>query len=167
MQLGKNKLAINEENSYVLIYVNPKIYPLDVIYSAAYVFLDRAYILLDGDPKKEIIVELRFKEKTEGKSKGKKLEKLGREFGNELLNYADYKQRAEKTKEIKQLLLQRALLTNDASLKESEENAGFDNSSEELEEDKSYLEDPEGIAIPWEEKYGSKEVKSKKKVKKK
>ena len=28
--------------------INPKVYVLETVYSAAYVFLDRAYILLDG-----------------------------------------------------------------------------------------------------------------------
>ena len=75
--------------------LNPKIYPLDVIYSAAYVFLDRAYIKLDGDPEKEIVVNI----------EGKKGEDLDKEFMNELVNYGDYKNRAKETKKVRELRL--------------------------------------------------------------
>jgi hypothetical protein len=42
-----------------VLKINPKIYNLRVIYSCAYVFLDRAYIFLEGDPKKEILVRIK------------------------------------------------------------------------------------------------------------
>lgn len=155
--MKKSNLELKNKGNLVLVSVNPKIYPLDVVYSAAYVFLDRAYILLDGDPRKSITVELKPKEKYN-------LEKLGMEFNNELLNYAQYKKQAELNKEIRQILLQRALLTNDASsLQKSDSNEEEDLSLDDLDDD---LEDPEGIAIPWEKKYGKKaKTKSKKKKK--
>ncbi len=135
--MKKSNLDIKDD--LVILSINPKVYPLDVIYSAAYVFLDRAYILLDGDPEKEILVELKPKNEED-------LEKLGRDFNNELVSYADYKKRSENTKKIREILLQRALITNDPSIIEDSN----------VEEDEDYLEDPEGIAIPWEEKYGAK-----------
>jgi len=97
-----------EEDSVVLS-VNPKIYSLDVVYSAAYVFLDKAYVLLDGDPETEVLVRLKPKKEED-------LEKLGGEFFNELINYADYEKRAAKTKDIREILLKRALVTNDPSI---------------------------------------------------
>ena len=72
------------------------------------------------------------------------IEKLGREFFNELLSYAAYKSQSEKSSEIRKSIIQRALLTNDLDETIAEE--GF--------ADDDYLDDPEGIAIPWEEKYG-------------
>lgn len=132
-----------EKDSVVLI-INPKIYPLSTIYSASYVFLDRAYVLLDGNPEKEVIVKLKPKQKQD-------LKKLGMEFFNELINYADYQKRAEQTKNIRETILQRALLTNDPSFIESAQDKEI---AEELEDEE--LDDPEGIAIPWEEKYGKK-----------
>ena len=151
---------ISIEDGSVILKVNPKLYPLEVIYSAAYVFLDRAYVLLDGDPKKEVIVKLMPKEKHD-------LKKLGGEFFNELINYADYNKRAKETKSIREMLLQRALITNDPSVLQ-EGGEELDKVMGELDddEDSDYLEDPEGIAIPWEEKYGKK-AKKKSKVKKK
>lgn len=137
----KGNFEIHESENRIIVSINPKIYPLDVIYSAAYVFLDRTYIFIDGDPKEEVIIELKPKNDKEN------LENLGGEFNNELLNYAAYKAQAEKNAPIRQMIIQRALLTNDPSLKIQEPSG------------ESYIEDPEGIAIPWEEKYGKKNEK--------
>ncbi len=137
-----SNMEIGRDN--VLLSINPKIYPLEAIYSAAYVFLDKAYILLDGDPESEVIVELKPKKSTENSD----LESLGREFNNELLSYADYLKRAERTGKIREIIMQRALLTN------TEEDEGILKDIDM--DDESYLDDPEGIAIPWEEKYGKK-----------
>ncbi len=129
-----SNMEINKEEGYALISINPKIYPLDVVYSAVYILLDKAYLVIDGNPEEEIIVEIRSKEKNGD------VEEIGHELNNELVNYAVYKTQSEKNKIIRQTIIQRALLTNNF---EAEDNV-------------DYLEDPEGIAIPWEEKYGEK-----------
>ena len=41
MQAEKSKIEVHKDG-YVAISINPKIYSLDVIYSAAYVFLDKS-----------------------------------------------------------------------------------------------------------------------------
>ena len=134
-----SNMEINEKEGCVLVSINPKIYSLDVIYSAAYILLDKAHIVLDGDPEEEIIAEIRPKGKQD-------LKGLGMGFNDELLNYSVYKTQSEKNKDIRQVIIQRALLTN-----------GFDDEASEI-------EDPEGIAIPWEDKYG-KDNKNKQKKK--
>ena len=142
-----SNINVDKEENFCLVSINPKLYPLETVYSAAYVFLDKAYVLLDGDPKINILVKLKPKEKQD-------LERLGREFLNELINYADYQRRAEETKKIREMLLERALITNDLSaISQGNEDDEFKGIMEELEDD-DYLDDPEGIAIPWEEKYG-------------
>ncbi len=50
IQLGKD---------YILFSLNPKIYPLPIITSAAFEFNKKACVILDGDPASEILVELR------------------------------------------------------------------------------------------------------------
>ena len=151
--MQETSVKINESEGYVSISVNPDIYSLSVVYSASYVFLDKAYVLLKGDPKKEIIIELRLKgdlfKKTEGK-----LDFLGREFLNELINYSFYKQQSDKNNSIRTILLQRALLTTLEEEKSNIEEPEDLGDIEEL-EDIADLEDPEGIAIPWEEKDGA------------
>lgn len=136
--MAENHLGNMEiHKEHITISVNPKIYPLDVIYSAAYVLMDKAYIILDGDPGKKVIAEIRPKGKYD-------LIKLGREFNDELINYAVYKAQSEKNKGLREAFIQRALLTNLLEVKEE-----------------NYKEDPEGIAVPWEEKYGKKYNKGK------
>ena len=124
-----SNIEINEKEDYVLVSINPKIYFLDVIYSAAYILLDKAHIVLDGDPEEEIIAEIRPKGKQD-------LRALAMAFNDELLNYSVYKTQSEKNKEIRQAIIQRALLSN-----------GFGTEG-------SGIDDPEGIAVPWEDKYG-------------
>ena len=68
----------------IVVSVNPKIYHLDAIFSAAYIFTDKNYIILDGNPEEEIIVEIKPKEKTG------EMEKIANEFNNELVNYGAY-----------------------------------------------------------------------------
>jgi His-Xaa-Ser system protein HxsD len=76
--------------------------------------MDRVYIILDGDPEKEIIVKLKAK-------KSEDMEKLSGEFYNELVNYSVYKKQVEKNSGIRQMIVERALLTNMAPAREPEE----------------------------------------------
>jgi len=142
-------LEMNHKDGIVTVSINPKIYPLDVVFSAGYVFTEKNYVLIDGDPEEEIVVEL--------KPKGKEdIEKLGRNFNNELVNYASYAVQTMKNQRLRESILNRVLLTysegQDCVEPASEE------SCEEIatpwEEEGSWLDDPEGIAVPWEEKYG-------------
>jgi len=118
---------IKIRNGIVKIKVNTSLYPLEVIYSSLYVFLDKAYVLLEGNPNKSVLVNLKPKNKED-------LEKMGLEFNNELINYASYKEISEKNKEIKKILLSRALLTNNP-----------------LSVQESLLEEDEDVKIPWED----------------
>lgn len=103
---GINNLEIDKKGRYLIVSVNPKIYPLEVIYSAAYVFIDRAYLLIDGDPEEEVFVQMRPKNKNEN------MENLGNEFNNELLNYAVYVVQAMKNQPLRKAIIERALMTN-------------------------------------------------------
>lgn len=100
-------IEINEKKGYAYFSVNTSIYPLDIIYSAAYILIDKAFIILDGDPKKEILVEIRKKEERQD------LQDLVQAFNEELLNYAAYKVQSEKNKTLREIMLQRILLIND------------------------------------------------------
>jgi His-Xaa-Ser system protein HxsD len=95
-------IEINKEENTALCSLNPRIYPLETVLSAAYIFLDRAYMLLDGEPVEEIIVELR-------PMQDENAEKLLREFLNELVRYAVYASHAAKNKEIRAAIHQKAL----------------------------------------------------------
>ncbi|MEM5793012.1 MAG: hypothetical protein QXY45_01460 [Candidatus Aenigmatarchaeota archaeon] len=125
----------------VIVSVNPKFYSLDVVYSSIYTFLDNCYCKIDGDPNEEILVELKPKEKDDP-------EILGRKFNNELINYAALEIRGLKTQDMRLEIVKRALASHRTfeNLEEKQEECGRELEDWEL--------DPEGINIPWEEKYG-------------
>ncbi len=114
------------------VLINTKLYPPEVIYSAAYVFLDKAFFLFDGDPKKQINVTIK------PRKKGLDLKGLCMEFSNELINYSVYVIQAAKKQAIREAIIRRALATNTLSDETSEPD-----------EPGEWLDDPEGIAKPW------------------
>ncbi len=100
-----DNLEVHKKDNFVIVSVNPKLYPLEVIYSAAYIFIDRTYVMVDGDPKEEILVQLNPKNSVD-------VETLGREFNNELINYMVYMTRTIRSQNIREAMVQRALATN-------------------------------------------------------
>jgi len=108
-------LEIDNKEGVVRVSVNPKIYPLDVIYGAAHAFTKDSYVLLDGDEEIEIIVELKPFE-------SQNLEALGRKFCNRLLSYQVYRQKSKENETVRNLILYRALATNSDLMMEDKEN---------------------------------------------
>jgi His-Xaa-Ser system protein HxsD len=158
----QGNLEIHQKEGSVLVSVNPKIYPLDVVLSAGYLFTDKNYILIDGDPNEEIIVEIRPKDKKEN------LTKIGGDFNNELVNYANYAVQTIKNEKLRDAILKRVLLTNTvASANTSAERIGPNETvcADYLEKEAKpwKIEDPLGIAKPWEEQYGKNKDKPSKK----
>jgi His-Xaa-Ser system protein HxsD len=185
---GINNLEIDKKGGYLIASVNPKIYPLEVIYSAAYVFLDRAYLLIDGDPEGEIFVQVKPKNKNED------LEKLGNEFNNELLNYSVYVVQAVRNQPLRKAIIERALMTNTPSegeycpecgakletdpdtgekycpMADEERHTEGQKGRHELREYKEedyIIDDPLGIAKPWKPREGEENEKSQNKQKRK
>ncbi len=150
-------IEIDEENNACIINLNPSIYPMEVIYTASYVFIDKAYVILDGDTKKEIKVILKPKEDYD-------VEKLGMEFHNELLSYVLYHEKNKQNKTIRDTIIQRALLANDPDIdlglnvNANRSDPDFAEIEKEIKDIESKADDDiEDIAIPWEDKYGEAE----------
>lgn len=126
------------------IVLSKNLYPMEAIINTSYFFLDRCYISLDEDSNKaSITVSLKSKKRETKKSE----EKLKDEFMNELLNCSLRYQISRNNKKVREYIIGRALYTP------------FTNSEFDLLEDNKeldYQDDPLGIAIPWEEKYGKK-----------
>jgi len=119
------------------ILVDTKIYPLEIIKSTAYKFIDSTYIQLksaEGDA-----IEVSLKSKMDKNNQNN----IGGEFYNELLNNVLRIKIAERNKDIRKLIVQQALY---AAVSNKPYDAGDNNAS--------YQDDPLGIAVPWEEKYG-------------
>ncbi len=115
-------------------------YPLEALYGAAYVFFDKAYIFLDSRAKNKIEVSLRGKRKLNKKQ----LEELKGEFLNELLNYTLRIKLAKSNKKLREFVVGQALISAYGLEQETDK------------EELKYQDDPLGIAVPWEEKYGKK-----------
>jgi His-Xaa-Ser system protein HxsD len=123
------------------VHVDEKVFPRHVVVAAAYLFLDRCYIRLEREPRSRVRVQIKGKKKLSNKQ----LANLVDEFENELLHQLIRRQVAERTDGLREVIVGRALLS-------AEPGAGEAGRAEE--EDLDYLDDPLGIAVPWEEKYG-------------
>ena len=137
----KNK--INQKENQIVFWLNSKTYPLEAIYSTAYTLLDKVYVYLDGDPKKEIIVSLKGKEKLNKKQ----IEALKGNFCNELLSYVLRVEIAKRNQKIRDFIVGTALISalpTPLEIKKSNDKK------------KDTLNDSLNIAVPWEEKYGNK-----------
>ena len=73
---------VNVGLNIISVYINPKIFPISVIMQTAYNFIDKAMIIVDGDPQKYISVTLKFNDRLDKKL----LELIGKEFNNELVS---------------------------------------------------------------------------------
>ncbi|OGF25914.1 His-Xaa-Ser system protein HxsD [Candidatus Falkowbacteria bacterium RIFOXYB2_FULL_34_18] len=110
------------------------IYPLEAVYAACYMFIDRVYIYLeDINEKKQIFLQFKAKEEKLD------MEVIKGEFLNELLHCVYRINIAKNNKKIREYIVEKAL---------------FSAISQSDNEDDLIFDDPLGIAIPWEEKYG-------------
>ena len=136
------------------VQVDPGIYPLEVIMGAAYVFVDRCFLLLDRLPDGRVQVALTPKPGGSDDELGP----LAGEFQNELLAQALRARLGERHEKLREALVARALF---GAAPEQAPAAAAPATDEQLgvearflpASDDDYLEDPLGIAVPWEEKY--------------
>ena len=122
----------------VRFIVDETLYPLEAIYGAAYLFVDRCFVFLERAEDKKVRVQLKNKkESTEDE-----LEALAGEFSNELLNQILRWRVSEATAQIREYTMARAFVSHPAQTSIDALLAELD--AEELEEDE--LE----IQVPWE-----------------
>lgn len=134
-----------KENKKAALSINPDIFALEVMYSAAYVLMDKAYFMFSGDPSEEIQVEIIPKEE-----KDVDLKKVALKFNNEMINYSAYAIQASRNKEIRAAIIEKALGTNQAvGGNTKEEGEVMEAESSDREFGDIDIEDPKGIAEPW------------------
>lgn len=127
----------------LILRLDEGLYPLDVVYGAAYVFIDRAYVLLDRDGD-AITVTLDAK----GQVADDELRAIAGEFGNELLSQALRREITRENQGILESIVSQALAGATGAAVPS---AFLDD--EEDDDDLDFLDDPLGIAVPWEERF--------------
>jgi His-Xaa-Ser system protein HxsD len=125
--------------------LDESLYPLEALYGAAYIFIDRCYVLLDRQGGR-FVVTLSPKR---GAADGELLRALAGEFANELLSCAWRHQITQANRAEIEAVTTQALAgaMGAPSLDELEK---FDFSGE-------TFDDPLGIALSWEEKHKKKE----------
>ena len=141
-------LQVDEGSRTATLRLEKSLYPLDVVYGAAYVLIDRAYVRLDKDNKGRVLVDIQCKEK----ATPERLEALAGEFSNELLTQALRRKLTMKNKAELEAIVTQAIAGASGALL-----PGLMD-----DDDLDFLDDPLGIAVPWEEKF-SKEARKKQK----
>lgn len=129
-------------DNYAEIVLSKDIYPLVSVKKALTNFLDETYIKIK-DNNSEIIVQMVLQENKAD------LEKIIGEFYNELLRESLRYNIAIETKNLRELIVGRALYTTCIDLEENQE--------EKNEEDIEETYNLDEIAVNWFDKYGNKE----------
>ena len=111
------------ENS-IKFELNAEMYPKDVLFHAAYVLIEDFYFYFD---KNHNYYEIEITSKSHINDE-KELEDMKNKFLDELVESSAYLKQLEKTSGIREILLQRALLTHD------KDNFDFETLKKELEE---------------------------------
>jgi len=119
----------DKDTKYASISVNSNIYSLQSIYAAGYVFLDKAYILLDKMKTGDIKVYLFAKDNNTD------LKKLAMEFYNELLNYSHYFTRVESNSGVIKTIMQRVMFSVNPKFAEEAEEQEIQDLLKELEKE--------------------------------
>ena len=122
--------------------VDETLYPLDAIYGAAYLFVDRCFVFLGRPADKQVEVCLKHREDADEAA----LEALAGEFANELLNQVLRLRVSESTAKIREYYMAKAFFADSNQTSIDALLAELD--AEELEED------PLEISVPWEEPNG-------------
>lgn len=140
---------LDEANHSITLALEIGLYPTEVLYGAAYVFIDRAYVLLDKDDgdgrAARYLVHLRGKTPL----KAEQLRALSGEFGNELLSQALRRKVVKANQKIIEEITTQAIAgAAGGTLPTDFLDAGDDGLD--------FLDDPLGIAVPWEEKFKKK-----------
>jgi len=146
---------VDRESNSVHVLLDEGVFPRPVGLAAAYRFLERCYVQLERRPQQRLHVRLKGKERLAESA----LLGLGEEFCNEVVHQLVRHQVSERTEQLRAVLVGRALLS--AEPEQAADAAAPPESWSGLD----YLEDPLGIAVPWEEKHGDKRKPTKSKSK--
>ncbi len=136
------------------LLLDETLYPIESIMGAAYVFTDRCYVLLDRTSDRKVKVSLTAKPGTPPDS----FSSITGEFQNEILAQSLRRHVAERHEKVRELIVARALFGAAPEIAHrvqppDDTQLGLDPKYVPASDD-DFLEDPLGIAVPWEEKYG-------------
>ncbi len=131
----------------VALQVDTEVYSKEAVFGAAYIFIDRCYVLLDAPAANRISVTLRGKDALSEEG----LDALAGEFFNELIAQTLRDMVCAQNSSLLTTVVGR-VMSAAAGPAPALDVASLD----ELELDDEPFDDPLGIAVSWEEKYGKK-----------
>lgn len=132
--------SVEANRRVIVLSLDKGLYPLDVVYGAAYVLIDRAYVLLDRDEAGRIVVRVEAKDESDEAG----LNALAGDFGNELLAQALRRKVTAANRPVIEAIVSAAIAGASGAML-----PGTDIEDDDLD----FLDDPLGIAVPWEEKF--------------
>jgi len=141
--------TVDPARASLTLSLDAGLYPIEVLYAAAYIFLDRAYVLLDREGLEgkggRFLVRLRGKLPMNEKQ----LLDLSGEFGNELLSQALRRKVVKQNQKLIEEITTRAIAGAAGGALPTDFLGGDDDGMD-------FLDDPLGIAVPWEDKFKKK-----------
>jgi His-Xaa-Ser system protein HxsD len=142
-EIPEGLVEVDLHEAAAAVQLDDSLYPLPAVYGAAYVFIDRCYVLLDRPAPGRIRVTLASKDPAAGPEA---LRSLVGELANELLACAFRHQLAQDNRVLVETVTMQAMAgaMGPPSLADL---ADFDFTDESL-------DDPLGIAQSWEDKHG-------------
>ena len=135
--------TLDPQTSKLTLSLDNNLYPRDVLYAAAYVFLDRAYVLLDRTESR-FVVHVRAKQPLDELT----LRAMAGEFENELLAQALRLRVVKANQRIIESITTLAIAGAAGGMHSETVHDGDD----EYDDSMDYLDDPLGISKPWEPK---------------
>ena len=143
----ESRLGFSTTPDSITFEIEESIYPLEAVYGASYLFLDRCFLYLSRARDGVVGVRLTVQEASEASPAN--LDALAGEFANELLSQTLRASLSQSTARIREYYTAAALRA--ATSAPSVDDLLAELESEEL------LEDPLEIMVPWEEKQGEEE----------
>ncbi|MGH7785630.1 MAG: His-Xaa-Ser system protein HxsD [Candidatus Binatia bacterium] len=134
--------SLDASASTMTLSLDTGLYPRDVLYAAAYVFLDRAYVLLDRADGR-YLVHLRGKQRLDEAT----LHRMAGEFENELLAHALRLRVVKANQRIIEDITSLAITGAAGRSTPAADDGLLDDANP---GDDGFLDDPLGIATPWE-----------------
>lgn len=139
-------VRISEVDSSAQLVADTQVFSLEVIRRAAFGLVEHNYLFLEWVDDAHLAVTISPKQVP---TSAELLKRIVGELGNELLNQSLRDQLMADTRQLRELIVGRTLY---AASGEAYQDIGFDLG---FPEDDDFLDDPLGIAVPWEEKYGA------------
>ena len=139
----ESRLGFSLGPDHISVEVDESVYPLEAVYGASYLFLEKCFVYLSRAQPNVVRVRLTARDA----ATPAQLDALAGEFANELLSQATRLRLSQATLRIREYYTA-------AALRAAASSPSVDDLLAELESEE-LLEDPLEIMVPWEEKHGA------------